>query len=140
MRWENVLAFFELPTQPDMGRDENTPAWVQHIAFEVEDYDALLAARERVESEGLDVIGPTNHGIFQSIYFFDPNGHRLELVANTQTQEQLDELKRVSSSVSAAKASKSARAASRRSPRRRSRSASPRVAAMAVSMRAFSGS
>jgi len=31
----NVLAFFELPTRPDMGRDENTPEWVQHIAFEV---------------------------------------------------------------------------------------------------------
>ena len=24
----------------DMGRDENTPIWVQHIAFEVKDYDA----------------------------------------------------------------------------------------------------
>jgi glyoxylase I family protein len=91
----NVLAFFELPTRPEMGRDENTPEWVQHIAFEVEDYDALLEAKKQVEAEGLDVIGPTNHGIFQSIYFFDPNGHRLELVANTQTQEQIDELKRV---------------------------------------------
>ncbi len=91
----NVLAFFELPTKPEMGRDENTPDWVQHIAFEVEDYDALLAAKKQVADQGLDVIGPTNHGIFQSIYFFDPNGHRLELVANTQTQEQIDELKRV---------------------------------------------
>eukprot|EP01035_Chromulina_nebulosa_P043209 gene43209-58528_t len=27
----NVLAFFELPEQPDMGRDPNTPEWVQHI-------------------------------------------------------------------------------------------------------------
>ncbi len=78
-----------------MDRDRNTPEWVQHIAFEVEDYDALLAARQQVESQGIDVIGPTNHGIFQSIYFFDPNGHRLELVANTQTQEQIEELKRV---------------------------------------------
>ena len=25
----NVLAFFELPTYPEMGRDPNTPAWVQ---------------------------------------------------------------------------------------------------------------
>ena len=30
----NVLAFFELPQQKDMGRDENTPKWVQHIGFE----------------------------------------------------------------------------------------------------------
>lgn len=91
----NVLAFFELPTQPEMDRDRNTPGWVQHLAFELDDYDALLAAKEQVEAECIDVIGPTNHGIFQSIYFFDPNGHRLELVANTQTQEQLDELESV---------------------------------------------
>ena len=73
----NVLAFFELPTRPEMDRDHNTPEWVQHIAFELEDYDALLAAKQQVEAEGIDVIGPTNHGIFQSIYFFDPNGHRV---------------------------------------------------------------
>ena len=91
----NVLAFFELPTQPDMDRDHNTPQWVQHIAFELQDYDALLAAKTHIESEGVDVLGPIDHGIFQSIYFFDTNGHRLELVANTQTQEQLDELKSV---------------------------------------------
>ena len=91
----NVLAFFELPTQAAMDRDHNTPQWVQHIAFEVSDYDELLASKAHMESEGVDVLGPVNHGIFQSVYFFDPNGHRLELVANTQTQEQLDELKRV---------------------------------------------
>lgn len=91
----NVLAFFELPTQPEMQRDQNTPAWVQHIAFEVESYETLVAAKQSIEAHGVDVLGPINHGIFQSIYFFDPNGHRLELVANTCTQDQLDELKRV---------------------------------------------
>ena len=91
----NVLAFFELPNSPEMGRDGNTPEWVQHIAFEVEDMDALLAAKAHIEAEGLDVLGPVNHGIFKSIYFFDPNGHRLELAANTGTDEQLAELKRV---------------------------------------------
>ena len=91
----NVLAFFELPTKEPMDRDHNTPQWVQHIAFEVKDYDELLASKQHVEAEGLEVIGPVDHGIFQSIYFFDPNGHRLELVANTQTQEQIEELKRV---------------------------------------------
>jgi glyoxylase I family protein len=91
----NVLAFFELPTRDAMDRDRNTPTWVQHIAFEVEDYDALVEAKAHIEGEGVDVLGPVNHGIFQSIYFFDPNGHRLELVANTRTQDQLDELRRV---------------------------------------------
>ena len=91
----NVLAFFELPQQPDMGRDPNTPAWVQHIAFEVEDEATLLAAKARIEAMGVDVLGPTDHGIFRSIYFFDPNGHRLELAVNTGTPEELAELARV---------------------------------------------
>ncbi|PHR62952.1 MAG: glyoxalase [Robiginitomaculum sp.] len=91
----NILAFFELPTQPEMGRDQNTPEWVQHIAFEVASIEALMEAKKSVEAEGLDVIGPTNHGIFKSIYFFDPNGHRLELVANTGTPEQMAELHKV---------------------------------------------
>lgn len=85
----NVLAFFELPTRPPMGRDPNTPAWVQHIAFEVDSMDALHAAKSRLERAGVEVVGPTDHGVFQSIYFFDPNGHRLELAVNTGTPEQL---------------------------------------------------
>ncbi len=91
----NVLAFFELPEQPDMGRDVNTPKWVQHIAFRVEDEVALLAAKERLEDAGIEVLGPTDHTIFKSIYFFDPNGHRLELAANTAKPGMLAELKRV---------------------------------------------
>ena len=75
----NVLAFFELPTQPEMGRDPNTPEWVQHIAFRVQDRDSLLAFRAHLEANGVDVLGVTDHGAFHSIYFFDPNGHRIEL-------------------------------------------------------------
>lgn len=91
----NVLAFFELPTQPGMRRDRNTPAWVQHIAFKVSSLDALEAAKRRAETFGLEVTGPTHHGIFKSIYFFDPNGHRLELACDIATPAQLSELKRV---------------------------------------------
>jgi len=91
----NVLAFFELPNQPEMGKDPNTPAWVQHLAFEVEDEAALLAAKAHLEAQGIDVLGPTWHGIFKSIYFFDPNGHRLELACNIGTAAQYAELKAV---------------------------------------------
>ncbi|HWV12167.1 MAG TPA: VOC family protein [Sphingobium sp.] len=91
----NVLAFFELPNQPAMGRDMNTPAWVQHLALEVEDEAALLDAKAHLEAHGVDVLGPTWHGVFKSIYFFDPNGHRIELAANIGTAQQYAELKRV---------------------------------------------
>jgi catechol 2,3-dioxygenase-like lactoylglutathione lyase family enzyme len=75
----NVLAFFELPTQPEMGFDANSPRWVQHIAFKVKDRETLLAYKQRLTANGVEVIGVTDHTIFHSIYFFDPNGHRVEL-------------------------------------------------------------
>lgn len=75
----NVLAFFELPTKPEMGRDPNTPEWVQHIAFKVKDRAELIEFKEHLEANGVDVLGVTDHSIFHSIYFFDPNGHRVEL-------------------------------------------------------------
>ncbi|MBN9678828.1 VOC family protein [Salipiger bermudensis] len=89
----NVLAFFELPTKPDMGRDENTPPWVQHIAFQVKDREALLEYRDHLEKNGVEVLGVTDH----SIYFFDPNGNRVELAAPDPDQqkalERLDSVK-----------------------------------------------
>lgn len=91
----NVLAFFELPGQPAMGRDPNTPQWVQHIAFKIGSLDDLLAAKGHLEANGVEVLGPTNHGIFKSIYFFDPNGHRLELACDTGSPEDYIELERV---------------------------------------------
>jgi catechol 2,3-dioxygenase-like lactoylglutathione lyase family enzyme len=93
----NVLAFFELPDQPPMGRDLNTPEWVQHIAFEVADRPELERQKAHLEAQGLDVIGITNHGVFHSIYFFDPNGHRLELTHRDADEaalhQQLDAVK-----------------------------------------------
>jgi catechol 2,3-dioxygenase-like lactoylglutathione lyase family enzyme len=92
----NVLAFFELPNSPPMGRDGNTPDWVQHIAFKVGSLTELLEAKARLQAAGIEVVGPTEHTIFKSIYFFDPNGHRLELAVDTATPQmnkQLDEVK-----------------------------------------------
>lgn len=91
----NVLAFFELPTREEMGRDEKTPAWVQHIAFRVGSMDELLATKAHLERLGIEVLGPTHHGIFKSIYFFDPNGHRIELAADIGTPEQMQQLRDV---------------------------------------------
>jgi catechol 2,3-dioxygenase-like lactoylglutathione lyase family enzyme len=92
----NVLAFFELPHSPEMGRDPNTPNWVQHIALKVGSMEELQERKAQLEAAGIEVIGPTNHTLFQSIYFFDPNGHRLELACDTSTPgmlQRLDEVK-----------------------------------------------
>jgi catechol 2,3-dioxygenase-like lactoylglutathione lyase family enzyme len=91
----NVLAFFEVPNSPTMQKDPNTPEWLQHIAFEVEDMASLLSAKDRLQAEGLGVLGPVDHTIFKSIYFFDPSGHRLELAVNTAKPGMLEELHEV---------------------------------------------
>jgi len=88
----NILAFFELPNSPEMGRDPNTPAWVQHIAFKVGSVEELERVKARLVDSGIDVVGVTDHTIFKSIYFFDPNGHRLELAADTATPEMMRKL------------------------------------------------
>ena len=92
----NVLAFFELPNSPPMDRDHNTPSWTQHLAFEVGTLAELEAQKAKLEAAGIEVIGVTDHTIFKSIYFFDPNGHRLELAVNIATlamTKALDDVK-----------------------------------------------
>jgi catechol-2,3-dioxygenase len=91
----NILAFFELPTRTEMGRDENTPVWVQHIAFKLSSREAMNEVRARLEADGIDVLGPTDHTLFESIYFFDPNGHRIELAVDTSTPEMMTKLDEV---------------------------------------------
>ena len=49
--------------------------------------DSLTEAKQKLEAGGHDVLGPVNHTIFQSIYFRDPNGHRIELAVDTATPE-----------------------------------------------------
>ena len=66
-----------------------------HIAFEVESIEILEQTKKDLENKGLDVLGLTDHGVFKSIYFFDPNGHRLELCANTGTVAQMKTLKEI---------------------------------------------
>jgi lactoylglutathione lyase len=88
----NVLAFFELPGQPPMDRDHNTPSWVQHLALSVDSLDTLISTQARLEAAGIEVVGPTDHTIFKSIYFFDPNGHRLELACDIGTPEMYAKL------------------------------------------------
>ena len=49
----NILAFFELPTKPEMGRDPNTPVWTQHLALKVNSMEELLETKDRLISEGI---------------------------------------------------------------------------------------
>lgn len=85
----SFIAFFDLGDNEAAAPSPNTPAWVNHIAFMVDDLAALQAIKQRLEQHGIDVLGPTDHRVFQSIYFFDPNGIRLELTAMTVPDTQM---------------------------------------------------
>lgn len=86
------VAFFELPDCPDMQLDPNTPPWVQHLSMEVGNAEELEKVAQRLRKYGVEVIGPIDHVIFKSVYFHDPDGHRLELTYRTETAEALDRL------------------------------------------------
>lgn len=72
-----------------MDRDRNTPVWVQHIAFKVKDRDTLIQFKKHHEDKDVEVLGVTDHSIFHSIYFFDPNGHRVELACPDPKEKAL---------------------------------------------------
>ena len=58
------------------------PGAMQHVAFNVETEEELLAMRDRVRSHGYPVVGPLYHGLCKSIYFGGPEGLMLEFATS----------------------------------------------------------
>ena len=77
----SCIAFLDLGDDVAALPSPNTPLWVNHISFRVDTVADLEAMKARLQAEGVEVLGVTDHHIFKSIYFFDPNGIRLELTA-----------------------------------------------------------
>jgi catechol 2,3-dioxygenase-like lactoylglutathione lyase family enzyme len=76
----STVAFFEIP---DVG-EETPPAeplrTINHLAMHLDSVEDVYAWKEWLESKGIDVIGPVDHQVILSIYFFDPTSNcRLEL-------------------------------------------------------------
>ncbi|GGX07088.1 hypothetical protein GCM10007242_10560 [Pigmentiphaga litoralis] len=85
----SYIAFFDLGDDVSALPSPNTPAWVNHIALQVDSLDRLMALKARLEDAGVDVLGVTDHHIVKSIYFFDPNGFRVELTVRTVSDEDM---------------------------------------------------
>jgi glyoxylase I family protein len=85
----SFIAFFDLGDDVKSEPSPNTPAWVNHIAFRVNTVEELATTKARLEAHGIEVLGVTDHHIFKSIYFFDPNGIRLELAAQLADEEHM---------------------------------------------------
>lgn len=91
MRDNSFIAFFDLGDNVAPLPSPNTPAWVNHLALEVGSEEELQAAKDRLEAAGVEILGITDHEIIRSIYFFDPNGLRLELTTRIASDEEMAE-------------------------------------------------
>lgn len=83
------IAFFDLGDDTAAEPSPNTPPWVNHIALRLSSIDELETMKQRLVDHGIDVLGVTDHHFVRSIYFFDPNGLRLELTVPVASAETL---------------------------------------------------
>jgi catechol-2,3-dioxygenase len=91
MRNGGCIAFFDLGDDTAALPSANTTAWVNHIALALASRDDLHAMKARLQAHGVDVVGVTDHdGFIESIYFFDPNGLRLELTVEVAAPSVVD--------------------------------------------------
>lgn len=56
---------------------------LNHFAFEVESYEALQAAHDRLTGANAVIDHIVDHGMTRSVYFLDPDGLMMELYCNT---------------------------------------------------------
>jgi catechol 2,3-dioxygenase-like lactoylglutathione lyase family enzyme len=105
---DSLVAFFEIPKGAKPQADRDAIGTMQHVSFAVsqERFDDVLA---RLKAANLPYLGPIDVGCDTwSVYFFDPNGIRLEFSHQKEAeprvvqrwkqtrQEALEELKTLS--------------------------------------------
>lgn len=85
----SYIAFFDLGDDTAAEPSPNTPPWVNHIALRVDSVEALEIMKQRLLEHSVEVLGVTDHHFVRSIYFFDPNGFRVELTVPVAPAETL---------------------------------------------------
>lgn len=90
MGGDSTIAFFEFPKGKTAKADRNTVAAMQHVSF-VCGPRRFHEMKARLERNGVEitfgpkVVMPPN---IQSMYFYDPNGIRLEITADLDGDEE----------------------------------------------------
>lgn len=74
----NYLAFFDFGDGVAPSLEAGTPKFANHLALRIENEEQLEAAQARLKAFDIPFDGPMNHEFVRSIYFWDPNGIRLE--------------------------------------------------------------
>src|SRR2546421_4229528 len=86
---DSLLAFFEIPKGAKPRGDRDAIGTMQHVSFAVSKarFDDVLA---RLKQAGVDTLGPIEVGCdTSSVYFFDPNGIRLEFSHQNESDPQV---------------------------------------------------
>lgn len=65
-----------------------TAGTLQHVSFNVDSIDDVYAMRDRIRSHGIEVLGPIDHGMTQSMYFAGPEGLTLEICTGIPIDER----------------------------------------------------
>lgn len=71
----------------DAGKAKPNEIGLVHFAFRLRNEVDLLEAYETLLSEGVEISHTVNHGVTKSVYFFDPDGHELEVYADNSPEE-----------------------------------------------------
>jgi catechol 2,3-dioxygenase len=85
------VALFKVRGEPAQGT-----LGLSHVAFEMEGgMDELREAHQRLLDMGAPIRSVTDHGMTHSVYFFDPDGNRLEIYYDVfpSTKEGLEYLR-----------------------------------------------
>jgi hypothetical protein len=89
----NYVAFFDFGDGLASKLDPATPKFSHHLAFKVDTPGELVRAQELLDRHGVAYQGPMEHDFVRSIYFWDPNGIRLEYAYTFATADQMVKFK-----------------------------------------------
>lgn len=72
---------------PQAPNAKPTDIGMVHCAFRLRNEEELLEAYQTLLREGVEISYTVNHGVTKSVYFFDPDGHELEVYADNSPEE-----------------------------------------------------
>lgn len=88
---DSLVAFFEIPKGAKPKADRDAIGTMQHVSFAVSE-ERFADMTRRLEARGIDYLGPIDVGAgTYSIYFFDPNGIRLEFSHQKEAEPKVVE-------------------------------------------------
>jgi catechol 2,3-dioxygenase-like lactoylglutathione lyase family enzyme len=86
---DSLLAFFEMPKGKKAQGDRDAIGGMQHVSFAVSE-ERFNEVVKRLKTHDVSILGPLDVGCDTwSIYFYDPNGLRLEFSHQRQSEPQV---------------------------------------------------